>query len=119
MNCPLIKVEKRCIMKLIPLLLTFVVTATVCAQEANPKPPAESPRPSSRTRPPAVVSPELHPDRSVTFRLRATNAAEVKLSGEWTRTAIPLQKDDDGVWATKVGPLEPDVYGYNFTVDGV
>ncbi len=67
----------------------------------------------------ALVSPEVHPDRTVTFRLRAPNAKEVKVAGEWPGGATALTKDDSGVWSAKVGPLEPDIYGYNFTVDGL
>ena len=30
-----------------------------------------------------------------------------------------LTKDADGVWSVTVGPLEPDIYEYHFTVDGI
>jgi enterochelin esterase family protein len=30
-----------------------------------------------------------------------------------------MQKDAQGVWAVTLGPLEPDLYGYSFLVDGV
>jgi enterochelin esterase family protein len=65
------------------------------------------------------VSPDVHPDRTVTFRLRAPNAKEVSVAGEWPGGATALTKDDSSVWTAKVGPLEPDIYGYNFTVDGL
>lgn len=38
--------------------------------------------PASAQAPQAVRSPEVHPDRRVTFRLRAPNAKEVTLSRE-------------------------------------
>ena len=67
----------------------------------------------------AVVSPEAGADRTVTFRLLAPNAKEVTVSGEFTRKPIAMEKDEKGVWSTKVGPLKPDVYGYGFKMDGL
>jgi enterochelin esterase-like enzyme len=69
--------------------------------------------------PPArIVSPEVHPDRSVTFRLSAPKATEVTVSGIGPATAA-MQKDIAGVWSVTVGPLDPDMYHYTFLVDGV
>jgi hypothetical protein len=73
----------------------------------------------SQPPPMAVVSPELGPRRMVTFRLLAPNAREVSVNGEFTREAIPMTKDDKGVWSVTVGPLRPDVYGYAFRMDGL
>jgi enterochelin esterase family protein len=71
------------------------------------------------TPPPApIVSPEVHSDNTVTFRLRAPHAAAVNLSLEGTKAA-PMEKDDAGVWTYTTGMLEPDIYGYSFNVDGV
>jgi enterochelin esterase-like enzyme len=72
-----------------------------------------------QTAPPArLVSPEVHPDQSVTFRFRAPNAKEVLLGREGTKP-VPLEKDDQGVWSLTTAPLEPDYYGYAFIADGV
>jgi enterochelin esterase-like enzyme len=69
--------------------------------------------------PPArIVSPEVHPDRSVTFRLRAPNAQQVQLGLEGAKPT-PLAKDDQGVWSLTTAPLEPDFYGYTLKADGV
>src|SRR5580704_6577588 len=55
---------------------------------------------------PRVVSPEIHPDKTVTFRLLAPKATEVTLTGHWDGgTDVPLTKDDQGIWSTTVGPL--------------
>lgn len=67
---------------------------------------------------PAIVSPEVLPDRSVVFRLRAPNANEVTVSGEWTNGVKQLTKDSLGVWTVTVGPLGPELYGYSFSIDG-
>src|SRR5208283_3615754 len=66
-----------------------------------------------------VRSPEVGRDRRVVFRLRAPAASEVTLTGDFMRGSQPLQKDAEGVWSIAVGPLEPEIYNYNFTVDGV
>jgi enterochelin esterase family protein len=72
-----------------------------------------------QTAPPArLVSPEVHPDQSVTFRFRAPNAQEVLLGREGTKP-VPMVKDDQGVWSLTTAPLEPDYYGYSFIADGV
>ena len=52
------------------------------------------------------VSPEIHGDRTVTFRFFAPKASEVLLMGspgilEVIRKPMPLQKDDKGVWNAK------------------
>ena len=64
-------------------------------------------------------SPEVAPDRRVTFRLLAPKASEVTLTGEFMEGGRSLQKDDKGVWSVTVGPLEPEIYNYNFSIDGV
>ncbi len=83
--------------------------------------PTAAQEPKKQPAPPApVVSPEVHPDKKVTFRVRAPKAGEVTLRGDWmTGPAEKLEKDDKGVWSVTVGPLIPDFYSYSFTVDGV
>jgi enterochelin esterase family protein len=66
-----------------------------------------------------IQSPEIGADRRVTFRLNAPKAQEVTLTGEFLKSRAPLVKDANGVWAVTVGPIEPEIYHYNFTVDGV
>lgn len=73
----------------------------------------------SQQPPPAVVSPEIHADRSVTFRLRSVHAKEVLLLGEFKPNRVPMQKDESGVWSAKIGSLDPDLYAYRFAVDGL
>ena len=70
------------------------------------------------TRPRPVLSPEVHADRQVTFRLRAPSAEEVELTGEFMDGARAMKKADDGVWSVTVGPIAPEVYEYEFTIDG-
>jgi enterochelin esterase family protein len=70
-------------------------------------------------RAPAPRSPDVAPDRTVTFRLAAPGVREVTLSGEFMKGPMPLVKDVDGVWSVTIGPIEPEIYNYNFTIDGV
>jgi enterochelin esterase family protein len=69
------------------------------------------------------VSPEVHADRKVTFRLFAPKASEVVLMGspgilEFIKKPMPLQKDEKGVWSLTVGPLPPGFYTYGYSIDG-
>jgi len=73
---------------------------------------------AQRNRPARLVSPEVHPDGSVTFRFHAPNAVDVKLELEGAET-VPMHKDDRGVWSATTAPLDPDYYGYSIIVDGV
>jgi enterochelin esterase family protein len=68
-----------------------------------------------------LKSPEVSADHHVTFRILAPKASEVTLTGDWlgTTPAPKLTKDDHGVWSITLGPFEPSIYIYSFTVDGV
>ena len=69
------------------------------------------------------VSPEVHSDRTVTFRLFAPKASEVLLMGspgilEVIKKPLPLTKDENGVWSLTVGPLPAGFYTYGYAIDG-
>lgn len=70
-------------------------------------------------REPRIVSPEVHPDRTVTFRLRGPEIREVLLNASWNGEPAPLAKGDDGVWSVTIGPVEPDILSYTYRIDGV
>lgn len=69
--------------------------------------------------PPQIQSPVVHPDRTVTFTLKAPEARKVELSGQFLKANEPMKKDDAGCWSVTVGPVEPNLYPYNFVVDGL
>ena len=70
--------------------------------------------------PAAVRSPEILADQKVTFRLRAPNAVDVQLNGDWPQgRGIKMTKDDHGAWSATVGPLAPELWNYTYSVDGV
>jgi enterochelin esterase family protein len=89
------------------LALAFVLgaSASLHAQQA------ERPRP--------VVSPEVHSDGRVTFRLRAPEAREVSITGEFVDGPQAMAKGADGVWSVTLGPIPPEVYEYEITADGL
>lgn len=70
-------------------------------------------------RPLRILSPELLADHRVVFRLQAPRASEVLLTGEFLETAKSLERDANGMWSVTIGPIEPETYHYNFTIDGV
>lgn len=68
--------------------------------------------------PPPLVSPEVHPDGSVTFRAFAANSQEILLELEGADPVI-MQKDGLGIWTVTTPPLKPEYYGYIFNNTGV
>jgi enterochelin esterase family protein len=69
--------------------------------------------------PAPLQSPDGQPDGKVTFRFLDPGAKEVKLQFEGVPQPLPMTRDDAGVWSITVGPLDPDIYGYEFIADGV
>ena len=69
----------------------------------------------------ALLSPEVHEDRTVTLRFRAPNATQVEVAGEIMQGKAPIAmtKGEDGVWTATLGPLPPEIWVYNFRVQGV
>jgi enterochelin esterase-like enzyme len=72
---------------------------------------------------PQVISPQVGPDRTVTFRVVAPRAQAVRLTAsDIPRSAQPtntMTQGADGVWQLAVGPVDPGAYRYNFNVDGL
>ena len=88
-----------------PLTIAVLIVASAAlahAQQATP-----------------LVSPDILPDGRVTFRLTAPKADEVLLSGEFLDKPLSFARDAEGVWSVTVGPITPEIYHYNFTIDGV
>src|SRR5437870_3409467 len=87
------KTRNRKMTRLSVCLLALGLTALGAAARAqtagtSPAKPPAAPQvttPSARRQNPApIVSPEVHADRTVVFRLRAPNATKVAVSGEWS-----------------------------------
>ena len=64
----------------------------------------------------SVRSPEVHGDRTVTFRMVSRTAQSVKvlIAGQ----QINLAKDDSHIWAATSPPLSPGIHDYTFDIDG-
>jgi enterochelin esterase-like enzyme len=68
---------------------------------------------------PRIISPEVKSDGTVTFRFLAPRAHQVLLSVEYLDGLRRLRPGEDGIWSVTLGPFEPELYSYNFIVDGV
>ncbi len=68
---------------------------------------------------PLVVSPQVNADKTVTFRYLAPQAKAVELSAQFEKAPVAMTKDAQGIWSVTVGPVKPDIYPYNFRVDGI
>jgi enterochelin esterase-like enzyme len=104
----------------------FVVSTApwASAQDArgSAPPPAQGRGGGRGPQAPAFVSPEVMPDRHLTFRIYAPQAQAVRLGagdipgvGQTTQ----LTKAENGVWEVTIGPIDPGAYRYNLNVDGV
>ncbi len=112
-------------MKIFLVAFIFIFAAMVTRGQSTPAPnaPAQNApgRGSGGRGPmPAVRSPEVSADGTVTFRLRAPNATAVFVTGigPGANARVAMQKDDAGVWSTVVSGLKPEIYTYAFSVDG-
>jgi enterochelin esterase-like enzyme len=74
---------------------------------------------ASAQTPPPYVSPDIGPDRTITFRYYAPQARSVSVSGELGGQSYAMAKDATGLWSVTTRPLAPDIYTYAFNVDGV
>jgi len=72
-----------------------------------------------------IVSPEINENGTVSFRLQAPQADEVKLTGDWLPAegfvpgSVVMEKNEKGTWTHTTEALEPELYGYAFLVDGL
>ena len=81
-----------------------------------------------------IISPEIHPDNTVTFRFMAPKAIKVQVTGDFLPTqkmetqfglvdvpgTVDLKEGKEGVWEyTTPEPLPSELYSYSFIVDGL
>lgn len=81
-----------------------------------------------------IVSPEIHDDNTVTFRIKVPKAVQVKIVGDFLPPqkiktdfgefegtgSADLVEGKDGIWEfTTPKPLSSELYSYSFIVDGV
>jgi enterochelin esterase family protein len=99
---------------------TSLLLAAACLEPAVAGAQARGGGPAA----PAVVSPEVSPDRRIMLRLYAPKAETVRLDasdapGVPLGAGAPMTKGENGVWQVTVGPLPAGAYRYAFNVDGV
>lgn len=69
---------------------------------------------------PQVISPEINPDNTVTFRLKAPDVSQAFVTGDFLdRGKAPMTKTDDGMWQLTTDTLPAELYLYNYIVDGL
>jgi enterochelin esterase family protein len=109
-------------------MIRSALIAVCCAAAALSQAPRDPfaglpPDPSANIKSLKVRSPEVHPDRTVTFRLLAPGAHSVELMQgtreNWLGPPRPMSPDANGVWSIEVGPLPPNIYYYAFALNGV
>ena len=67
-----------------------------------------------------IVSPEIHENNTVTFRIRAPKAVKVEVVGDFLESpgVAQLKEGENGVWEyTTPKPLASELYSYAFFVD--
>lgn len=95
----------------------------VAMQQGTPAPAATgeeepfTPSVMARIFPRQVVSPEFSED-GVSFRIKAEQASKVMIEGEMLNEPTAMERDSDGVWNITLKNLTPEIYCYNFIVDG-
>ncbi|MFD2099064.1 esterase [Flagellimonas iocasae] len=74
---------------------------------------------------PALVSPEINPDKTVTFKIKAPLAQSVSVSGSldgenaFAPITYSMEKGEKGIWSFTTPVLPSELYRYNFIVDSV
>ena len=81
-----------------------------------------------------IVSPEVHPDNTVTFRLNAPGISSAEVTGDFLppqkistpfgESEVPgvakMTRDEKGIWEyTTPQPLSPELYSYSFIADSL
>ena len=61
--------------------------------------------------------PKIHPDLSVTFRIKAPDAQKV-VFGFFDNQRYPARKDSDGFWTATTNPQVPGFHYYRVFIDG-
>ena len=89
--------------RLLCLIVFLLVAISVQGQERGGRP---------------LVSPEVHADRTVTFRYKDATSLSVSVDLEGRGKPLAMVKGEGGVWTATTEPLAPEIYGYHFVADG-
>jgi len=111
--------------KNIVVLLSLIICLALVFVTLGPAQLAAATEPYKVKAATSLNAPTVDPDGYVTFSLNAPEANEVFLyfqnqtGPSPAADAFPMIQDEEGVWSITMGPLAPDMYGYDFIVDGV
>ena len=106
-------------MKTHSFLVTAVAISFPIMVQCSRNESGETAQPSATQRVQAPVSPQVHPDRTVTFSILAPSADSVRVNVSGLPAPAVMTRDTLGIWSATVGPLEPEIWEYSFVVDGV
>jgi len=109
--------RKILVMQLILTMAAFIVfSAGLFAQDA---PTASTATSANGVAAAKVHSPEVMADGRVALRIYAPKANEVLVNGNWPNgRGVAMTKDASGLWSHTTAPLQPELWGYTFSVDG-
>jgi enterochelin esterase family protein len=107
-------------MRTLLALVAAITSATTLSAQAPATPPAASAASAQgQVAATPVVSPEVHPDGTVTFRYEAAGAKAVTVTVEGSPKPLPLALNPNtGVWECTSQAMQPEFYGYTFAIDG-
>lgn len=103
------------------VFLTITSSPNARAQTTQPSAPGRGRGVEDSVTRGGVISPQVSDDHRITFRLRAPNARQVQVRGDFTihmSTLLDMTKDENGVWSYTTEPLKPSSYQYWYIVDG-
>lgn len=98
------------------ILITLALPVLAIMNSALGQPPRPNPIPND-----TLHSVRVLPNNQVTLSIYAPQATDVSVSGDFPGgfPALKLAKEENGIWSVLLSPLAPDVYTYDFSVDGV
>ncbi len=67
---------------------------------------------------PIYTSPIINTDRTVVFNIYAPKAENVILLSSIQPQDIPMIMGGNGLWSVTIGPVTPEIYHYQFDIDG-
>jgi enterochelin esterase-like enzyme len=99
-------------MKNLSLIIFLFVSYCATAQNF----PGRTPTPND-----TLISPKVLPDNRVSISIYAPKASEITIMGDFLKSWEPLKliKNETGIWSVILGPLDPEIYTYDLTIDGV
>jgi enterochelin esterase-like enzyme len=73
---------------------------------------------AQETKTPIYTSPVINSDRTIVFNIYAPKAENIDLISTIQPELIPLIKAENGLWSVTIGPIAPEIYHYQFDLDG-